>query len=275
MIWGMRMRALVVVLAVSALVAGCGSSDGGSSATTSPKAGKRGSLDGRTFTATSATEGGTPHPLVAGSVIEVAFDDGRVRASAGCNQMSGPYRLVGDALTLGSPAMTEIGCDTTLMDQDTWLVGVLARPLTVSEDAAGITLTAGATVLVLAEEAEVAAAALEQTVWTLDSLVDGDAVSTPPQGAEVTLVLQEGGISFRTPCDRGSAGAAIDEDAATVTISAAKLAGTGPDCTPEVRALHDRAVALLADGVVAYRIDDRLLTLTRDGSGLVFRAPGA
>ena len=82
----MSYRVLVAALAAALLATGCGN--------TSTGGGGGGEVKGKVFRSTSVTEQGKPRALVEGTNVELRFtDDGRLLASAGCNQMQGPVSL--------------------------------------------------------------------------------------------------------------------------------------------------------------------------------------
>ena len=54
------------------------------------------SVDGRTFLSTDVTQDGEERPLVDGTQIRLAFSDGQLSASAGCNTIGGTYSIDGD-----------------------------------------------------------------------------------------------------------------------------------------------------------------------------------
>ncbi|MBX9245498.1 META domain-containing protein, partial [Actinotalea ferrariae] len=79
-------------------------------------------LVGRTFLATT-----TPgHQLVEGSTVRIAFDKGHLSARAGCNTLFGSARWTGGVLEAPTLASTMMACAPELMDQDTWLAGLLS-----------------------------------------------------------------------------------------------------------------------------------------------------
>ncbi|MFN8099856.1 MAG: META domain-containing protein [Dermatophilaceae bacterium] len=67
-----------------------------------------------------------PKPLVAGTTIRLTILDATIRVDAGCNAMSGSARVEASQLVVGDLAMTEMGCERALMDQDAWLASWLA-----------------------------------------------------------------------------------------------------------------------------------------------------
>lgn len=60
-----------------------------------------------------------------------------VSGRAGCNRISGPWRLTGARLSIGPLAATRMGCDPARMDTETKLLGLLAAVDTLAFDAAG------------------------------------------------------------------------------------------------------------------------------------------
>ncbi len=131
-------------------------------------------LTGRTFLSTRATQGGSDDPpLQPGTEIRLSFmDDGRIVASAGCNTMSGTYRLDGATLRVGNVGVTEMGCDPARHAQDEWLFGPLGSGPAVALAGDDLTLTAGDVVVTLTDR-EVAEPDLPLvgTTWTVASLI--------------------------------------------------------------------------------------------------------
>ncbi len=95
----------------------------------------------------NAVEG---HGPVAGTAIEMAFHDGVLSASAGCNRMVGPYHLEADGTSWTllieghGLAMTRMGCDPDRHAQDRWLAELLqARPTLRVQGDGGLSITDG------------------------------------------------------------------------------------------------------------------------------------
>jgi heat shock protein HslJ len=274
----MRTRVVAVLaLALVLTLTGCGDDDpdvdtGG---TTAPSAADGGAdeLDGRTFVATGVTEDGAPRPLAAGTELRLSFADGQLGVEAGCNHLSATYTLDGEALRAEGFGGTEMGCDPALMDQDTWIAEVLARPATVALDGPTLTITAGATVLTLTDR-EVAApdAALVGTAWTLDTLLegtgpDGTAGSVPGDVVATLTFADDGTYAVDTGCNTGSGSYAAEGDVLTVDPPALSRRGC-PGPGAEVEA----ALVTVLDGEVAHEITEQRLTLTNGDRGVGFTA---
>lgn len=233
-------------------------------------------LAGRTFLSSSVTG----HDLVAGSGISLAFDtDGRLVANAGCNTMSGSYRLDGGRLTVGDLATTEMGCDKPLMDQDGWLSDLLGAGLTATLNGDTLTLTGDGVTLHLTDR-KVADPdrPLQGTTWRLDGIVSGtgpsSSVSSVPQGIAATLRIAGGKIHFFDGLNDydgpvGS-GAALTIGPDTVTIHG-DIAGSAVGCASGSTCSVDMSV-LRQD--FHYQITADRLTVTGIGTtadkGLMF-----
>ncbi len=55
----------------------------------------------------------------------IAFSNGRISGTSGCNRFSGPYDVNTTALTLGPVAATKMACPGTAMEQETKLFAIL------------------------------------------------------------------------------------------------------------------------------------------------------
>ena len=110
------------------------------------------SIEGREFVSTSVTEDGTERALVGGTVIRLTFREGRIGASAGCNQIGGDYALDDGRLHVANLASTAMGCDPARHDQDEWLTAFLGAGPTVVLDGAELVLEAGSARIVLVDD---------------------------------------------------------------------------------------------------------------------------
>lgn len=263
----MRSRWAVALVAMIAL-AGCGEDtgdtrdDGDTGAANGDGAPR---LAGE-YVVTGVTEGGDARGLVSGTQARLTFDEGTLGIQAGCNHLSGDYTLDGDRLTVGPIGGTEMGCPQDRMDQDTWLAGLFAEPVTVAEGP--LTLTAGDVVLTLAEREAVSPdAAVTGTRWVLDGFVDGDAASSVPGGVEAWLMITDGRARVMPGCNTGQGDVTVAGD----TLDWGPLGLTRMAC-PGDRGEVERRVLSVLDGHTAYTIEEHSLTITKGEHGLTFRA---
>jgi heat shock protein HslJ len=261
----MRILRALPVAVLLLVVAGCGD-EGGSTPLTPVDGGP----EGTTFVVTTVTEAGTPRPLVEGTEIRLRFDDGQLSITAGCNSMSGRYRLVDGTLTVESLATTEMGCDPARMDQDTWVAGLFAVPVELSLGAEP-SIVSGDTVLTLADREQVSPdKPLQGTKWLLDSIGTGGphgAVSSVPAGVVAYLTFEDGSVSVYDGCNGGSGPVQVDGDRIDFEDRVQTLRG----CVDDRQAVAN-AVAEVLTGETTYTIEEMSLRITRGDSSLGFRA---
>jgi heat shock protein HslJ len=261
---------LVFVLAAAVAVGGCvgavppGGGGGGGDA-------RPESLAGRTFLSEQVTEGGEPRPLVEDTRIEIGFsEDGRLRATAGCNTLSGAVEVRAGRIVVGELASTRIGCPPERHDQDRWLAEVLTADPGYDLRGTRLLLESGDTAIRLVDStAGSPSRPLVGTEWRLESLVDGEAVSSLPPGTGATLLFGDDSLSVQVvDCNRGTADVVI----ANLAVEVGVLSMTERACAPDPSAV-ELAVVDVLQGIVGYRIDGDVLTLRHpSGNGLVLRA---
>jgi heat shock protein HslJ len=248
-------RCLALLFATVAFVSAC-STAGGTS-------GSPVSLNGHTYLSTRI-QGAV---LVPGTQVRLAFADGNLSASAGCNIMGGAYSVDGDRLTTTQLSMTEMGCDEQRSRQDEWLASFLGG-VTMSLEGDTLILSDGTIKLTLLDE-EVATPdqPLEGTLWILDGIVSGDAVSSVPAGVIASIQISGGRADVNAGCNRGGGSVEVTPDQLTFgPMMMTKMAcEAGPSSV-------ESAVVTVLSGTVAYSIDAGTLTIEAGDAGLIFRA---
>ncbi|KAB8144485.1 META domain-containing protein [Chloroflexia bacterium SDU3-3] len=114
--------------------------------------GGRSPLDGTTWTLASI--GGTAP--VAGSNVGIAFKDGNVGGSGGCNQYGGTYQTSGEKIQFGEIVSTLMACaDNSLNDQEQRFLKLLQQSASYQQASGTLTLRdgAGGTLLVFQQGA--------------------------------------------------------------------------------------------------------------------------
>ena len=72
---------------------------------------------------------GAPSAVVKGSSVALAFDGTSLRATTGCNTLTGTVTVVSSTLVVDGLGGTEMGCEPVLMAQEQWVAEMLqARP---------------------------------------------------------------------------------------------------------------------------------------------------
>ncbi len=234
------------------------------------RAGDAPDLTGRTFLSTGVADDGAPRDLVDGSRVRLTFEGGRLSAQAGCNTMFGGYEIDGDVLVVEGLGMTEMGCPGDLAEQDAWLSDVLTGRPSIAVDGDELTLTSGTTVVTLTDRVVADPdRPLVGSVWRVDSLISGDAVSSTPGDAQASLVFgDDGTVQVRGGCNTGSASYTAGEG--TVTIGPVRM--TRMACDDERGELETAVLRVLDAGELQVKIEAGRLTLTGDGGGLGLKA---
>ncbi len=253
------MHRTLLTLVLGLVLAGCSAGAG----TTSP-APDPASVEGRTFLSTKV-EG---QVLVPGSRIRLAFENGSLSGSGGCNTFGGAYRIEGGRLVTGQTFMTEMACEQPLMAQDDWVQNLLDGAA-VTLDGATLVLAGDGVVLTL-QDREVADPdrPLEGTRWIVDGLVAGDAVSSVPAGVTAALRFVDGQLELEAGCNRGGGAVEIADGIITFgPIGLTKMACDGPGSMVEQHVLG------VLTGKVGFEIEAGVLRLGGgNGPGLVLRA---
>jgi heat shock protein HslJ len=229
-----------------------------------------GSINGRDFLSVDVTHGGQPRPLVAGTKIRLAFQDGSLTANAGCNTIGGLYQIGDGKLVFTGGTMTEMGCDDGRMAQDDWLIAILGSEPTITLEGDALTLLAGETSISLLDR-EVAEPdqLLTGRTWTLTSLISGDAVSSVPADVVATLAFgEDGSVDVMAGCNSGGGSYTVDADSISFSdVFTTKMACQGPHMQVENAVLQ----VISTDGLT-FNIDANVLTITAADVGLQFSA---
>jgi heat shock protein HslJ len=234
-----------------------------------PGMGSSPEVAGHVYLSTSVSVDGIAQPLVEGTQLRISFStDGMLTASAGCNTFGAMYRIDGGVLAISDGAMTEIGCDPALAAQDDWLFAFLGSQPLISLDGYELVLEDDATVITLLDR-EVAEPDLPLIgpVWVVTGLVDGDAVSSIPEGVVASIVFTEDGLAMvNAGCNSGSGAAEIRTG--TETILFGEIALTRVACQPPASDVETAVLRILNADVVRYAIDATALDLSIAGYGL-------
>ncbi len=224
-------------------------------------------LGGREFLSTSVLVGGLAQPLVDGTQIRISFDEeGMLAAHAGCNHFGAMYRIDGGVLAITGGAMTEMGCDPALSEQDEWLFGFLGSQPQVRLSGDELVMEEDETVITLLDR-EVADPDLPLIgpVWTVSAIISNDAVSSVPEDVIATLVFtEEQLVMVNTGCNSGSGRAEVLAD----SIRFGDIALTRVACEGSAAEMEDAMLTVLSADVVRYEVDANVLELSIAGYGL-------
>jgi len=218
----------------------------------------------------SGTLDGEPIPMVDGHPITLTIEGDTVGGTAACNSYGGSYTLSDGEVTFSALFQTEMACfpEETMASESAYLEA-LTRATSVTATDDHLTLSGEDVELEFNELPPVPTAALTNTVWVLESLIEGDSASSVG-GERATLELfTDGSMLGSTGC-RNLNGRYVVSGAEVLMN---ELAAEG-DCAQELEAQDSLVVTVLGDGFRAL-VEGDTLTLTSAGNqGLVYRAEG-
>lgn len=256
----MSLRTLLLVLVLVAVLGGCGSEDDSTSGTPATA----GDLDGSSYLSTDVSG----RELVAGTVVRLAFEDGVMSASAGCNTMFGAYDVSGGTLAwTDEPASTSMGCLEPEAEQDAWLTALLRDGATARLDGGGLRLSRDDVTLTLAPTTDVDLQTALGRSWTVLATVDGDTVTPVPDGVRRPRlsVGSDGLSSLETGCNNGRTTVRVAEGA--ITFGHAAI--TRQACSEPAAGLEQHVLAVLDGRSDQVTFDGSVLVVTKGDRGLV------
>jgi heat shock protein HslJ len=194
------------------------------------------------------------------------FDGNSLDGRSFCNAYSGPYRIDGGVLVVEGLGGTEMGCDPAVMAAESVYLAALGAggELTVADDE--LVLTGEDAVLRFRRVPPVPTSELVGTDWVLDTVVEGEVVSSVLSASTLRLDA-DGGFHAGTACH---------ELVGSWTTSGAQL--RLPDlvtqdraCPEELRAQDEHELAVLGGGPTVEITADRLTLTGPFGAGLSYR----
>jgi heat shock protein HslJ len=217
---------------------------------------------------TSGTVDGTEIPLLDTHPITINFQGDMVNGTASCNSYGGGYELSGSSITFQPLAMTEMACSPPETMEAEMMYGQALSQVTTVLLNDGLILRGPGIELVFEALEPVSDADLTNTVWVLDGLVSGDAVSSV-LGERATLEFFTDGSALGGTGCRTFAGQYTINGAEVLMT---ELAADGHECPPDLADQDAHVLAVLGDGFRA-EVAGNTLTLSSQGDeGLVYIA---
>ena len=229
----MTLHRLALLLGL-VLVPGCGDDDGGGAAASAA------SLEGVAWTMESGPS--------------ATFADGKVSGSAGCNQYGGSYTLDGTKLTIGQVVSTQMSCGPAADKAERDYLATLDR-------VAAWQTSGDELVLSDADGKELLrfGVASVEGAWVATSFLQGDGVSSPLAGTEVTAEFgADGTLAGSAGCNTYHASYTADSG----RISIDEPATTRKACEkPPGIAEQEQAYLAALPLAVSYRVEGSRLSL--------------
>jgi heat shock protein HslJ len=218
---------------------------------------------------TSGTLDGEEIPLLDSHPITITFEGDQVSETASCNGYGGAYELSGASITWGNPTMTEMACfPEETMRAEAMFADAIIRIETVTVDE-GLTLTGYGVELVFEGLDPVPDSELTGTMWVLNGLIQGDAVSPPVSTTGAYVVFDDdGSLEGDTGCRPFSGHYTISGAEVVVT----DLAADGHECEPGLAEQDSHFISAIEGGFRVEIVEDTLTTRARGDEGLSFVA---
>lgn len=209
-------------------------------------------------------------PTLSNHQPTLAFADGRVSGSTGCNTISGAYTQSGDGVTFSPLAMTQMACAQSLMSQETALLTALNKVARANGNTTKVRLlnAAGETLLTLTTPPPPSPAPLTGTRWKLESIIEGTTASSLVAGTSVTLTLNTKAGSY--------SGHACNNFGGDVSVTGDSIAFGVPHSTkmacPAEELTQENEVLSILPHVTTWMVQGDTLTLIAPTNTLKFVA---
>jgi len=208
-------------------------------------------------------------PIIDSHPITITFEGDQVGGTASCNSYGGTYVLDGSTVSFSNLAMTEMACmpEETMLAEQLFGSGLsMIDTLTLDE---GLVLSGPGVEFTFARLEPIPDAELTNTIWVLDGLIQGDAVSSSVAESRATIeFFTDGSVLGDTGCRPFSGQYQINGAEVVLT----ELAADGHECEPAL-ADQDNQVISALEGSFRVEIEgDRMTTWSHGDEGLTFVA---
>ena len=192
-----------------------------------------------------------------------------VSGRAACNSYFGTVVVNESAIGFGELGGTAMGCETAVMDAERTFLSALAIVERFEYRNNRLVLQGASNELIFDRVAPVPTAALLDTTWILDTLIEGETASTVAGDPATLLLAADGSLTASTGC-RTLTGRWLESGGAIVVP---ELAADG-ECPNELWEQDSLVVTVVGDEFRAEVDGDRLTLSSMGGDGLVYRAEG-
>jgi heat shock protein HslJ len=251
----MRMRTLIVGLAMGSMALAACTTAGGSG----------GTLDGVHWGLISQVVDGKMTDISDDVLIDATFDAGTstVSGSSGCNRYTGPYTASGSNLTFGALASTQMACAGNGGTQEPIYLANLAASKTFTATTSELTIFNGSGHPILIYAA-VKPGQMGNVTWHATGINNGnDAVVSVEAGTDPTAVYDPAGtVSGSGGCNTFNGPAVVDG----TSIKIGPLASTKMACANEAASTQEAQYFAALEAATTFELSGNTLVL-RDADG--------
>jgi heat shock protein HslJ len=186
--------------------------------------------------------------------------------SADCNSLGGTYSVDDDVFTLSEAYMTEMACDTDLMNEDSWFISFFEASPTLHFDGERLTFTGAEASLVFVDSEIVSPdQVFVGPTWIIDTFIDGDSASAYNLlEASIFAFDSDGNVAIFGGCNSG--GGTYTLDAGTLSFS--DLSSTYMACDEDIMAAEAHLFSVLEESGLSTEIDGNRLTIMGSSLGI-------
>jgi heat shock protein HslJ len=216
----------------------------------------------------TGTVDGAAVTLVDSHPITLTITGDEARGTAACNGYGASVTLSGSGIEFSELSSTEMACaPAEVMDSESQYIEALPRVTAYSSSAEILTLTGDGVELNFIALPPVPIADLTGTVWVLESLIQGETISSVDDDRATLELFTDGSMLGSTGCRNLHGRYAVV--GAEVTMP--EIAAEG-ECPADLQSQDGHVVNVLGDGFQAV-VEGLQLTLTASGgNGLVYSA---
>lgn len=263
------LRRAVVAVASAGLLAGCGTDTGsGGAPSGSGTATEVIDLAGSWHLQAGADPAGDL-PLDGAPAVTLIVDGATVSGTSACNSYSGDVSVEAGGVAVTGLGGTEMACEPAVMELEQRYLAALESMDRARRSADTLTLTGSDATLTFSLDPPVADARLTGTTWRLESLVDGESVSSTEPGG--LLVLSNDG-TWRASSGCGDLRGGYRLSGSTVTVTERRVQVADGACSELALAQHAQVAGVLSGSFEVAVDGDRLRITAADGRGLEYRA---
>lgn len=204
--------------------------------------------------------------------ITLSIDGDEVGGNNSCNHYFGRIDTSGGRVAFVELGQTEMGCLGEIMELEATYMAALQRVTALEVDDDNLHLTGADVDLTYDRVVPLPDSDLTGTEWMLESLIQGDAVSSVGGDPPTLLLTPDGRLSGSTGCRTFTGTYEVGGD----TVQVTQLVTDDRACPDELQRQDDHVLEVLGDGFTVDITENRLTVLSSGDrtQGLDYRSAG-